>query len=146
MDQIEYVYTAGMTESEVDERLRENETGVLSLAKDGTAYAIPVSYYYDGTAMVLRLGDDEESKKLEFVEATDRASFLLFDASADDSWSIVVAGTLRELSDAETDDYDAAAVNDRFGSLRVFDESVDELALTLYELRIESVTGRRTTG
>ncbi|ESP89986.1 pyridoxamine 5'-phosphate oxidase family protein [Candidatus Halobonum tyrrellensis] len=144
MDQIEYVYTAGMTESEVDERLRESEAGVLSLADGGDAYAVPVSFHYDGASLHFRLGDEGDGRKFEFADATDRASFVLFDADGDDSWSVVAAGPLDRLSDAEADEYDAATLDERFGSLRVFGESVEETDLALYELRVEEVTGRRT--
>lgn len=147
MEHIEYVYTVGMTESEVADRLRESEVGVLALAGDGTAYAIPVSYYYDGSSLYFRLGDDEHSRKLEFVETTDEACFVLYGVEKpNESWSIVVTGPLRSLSDAEGSEYDAAAINERFGSLRVFDEPIDEIDLVLFELEITSITGRQTAG
>lgn len=144
MEHIEYVYTIGMTEAEVDDRLRESEAGVLALANDGTAYGVPVSYYYDGTSIHFRLGDDEQSRKLAFVETTDEACFVLFGTEGSDtSWSIVVTGPLRTRSDGEGDD--PAVLNERFSSLRVFDEAIDEMELVTFELRIEGITGRRTT-
>lgn len=144
MEDIEYVYTSGMTEPEVDDRLRENGAGVLSLARDGTAYAVPVSYYYDGESIFFRLGDDDHSRKLEFAGATDEACFVVYGVDEpDESWSVVVTGTLREVPDDDVT-YDAAEINERFTSVRVFDEAVDELDLVLFELRIAEIAGRRT--
>ncbi|MDS0300861.1 pyridoxamine 5'-phosphate oxidase family protein [Halogeometricum sp. S1BR25-6] len=146
MDRIEYVYTFGMSDDEVDERLRSESAGVLSLADDGAAYGIPVSHYYDGDSLLFRLSDDDDdSRKLDVAEATTEASFVLFDADGPDlSWSVVVTGSLRRLSEEEQAAYDATELNERFGPLRVFDENVDEIDLVLYEMEISSLLGRRT--
>lgn len=146
MRDVEYVYTGGMTETEVDDRLRSSETGVLSLADGGRAYAVPVSYHYDDGSIFLRLGDDDHSEKLELVETTEEACFVVYGVDEpDESWSVVVTGTLREVPD-DDEAYDPTEINERFSSLRVFDEAVDELDVVLYELRISEVTGRRTVG
>lgn len=146
IEHIDYVYTIGMTDSEVDECLHEGEAGVLALANGGRAYAVPASYYYDGLSLFFRLGDDEHSKKHEFIETTDEACFLLYGIDAPgESWSIIATGTLREVADPERAGFDAATINERFGSLRVFDEAIDEIDLALFELDIETITGRRTT-
>ncbi|ELZ28429.1 flavin-nucleotide-binding protein [Halogeometricum pallidum JCM 14848] len=145
MDHIEYVYTFGMTDDEVDERLRSESAGVLSLADDGVAYGVPVSYSYDGDSLLFRLSDDDDSKKLDFAEATAEASFALFGVDGPDaSWSVVAAGPLRRLSGDEREAYDAAEINERFGPLRVFDEDVDDIDLTLYEMEMTSLVGRYT--
>ena len=39
--------------------------------------------------------------------------------------------------------YDATAINERFAPIRLFDEALDEVDLTLYELRVEELAGRR---
>ncbi|MDS0295579.1 pyridoxamine 5'-phosphate oxidase family protein [Halogeometricum luteum] len=145
MDSIEYVYTFGMSDEEVDERLRSESAGVLSLADDGVAYGVPVCHYYDGDSLLFRLSDDEDSRKLDVAEATTEASFVLFDAAGRDvSWSVVATGSLRRLSEEERAAYDATELNERFGPLRVFDENVDEIDLVLYEMEITTLLGRRT--
>ncbi|SFR69718.1 hypothetical protein SAMN04487947_3669 [Halogeometricum rufum] len=144
MDHIQFVYTFGMEESEVEERLRSEVAGVLSLADDGTAYGVPVHHYYDGESLYFRLGDDDHSKKLSFVETTTEASFVLFGVEEPESWSVLVAGTLRRLTGEEREAFDAAEINEDFGPFRVFDEAVDEVELELFEMEISSVTGRQT--
>lgn len=120
---------------------------MLSLANPGDAYAVPVSFHYDGASLHFRLGEGgrENGRKFEFADATDRASLVVFDVDGDDSWSVVAAGPLERLPEAEVEEYDAATLDERFGALRVFGESVEETDLALYELRIEELTGRRTT-
>lgn len=145
MDQIEYVYTFGMSDEEVDERLRSESAGVLSLADDGVAYGIPVSHHYDGDSLLFRLSNDRDSKKLDIAETTTEASFVLFDTDGSDvSWSVVATGSLRRLSEDEREAYDAAELNERFGPLRVFDENIDDIDIVLYEMEIASLLGRRT--
>ena len=93
MDHVEYVYTTGMTESDVDDRLRAGEHGVLGLARDNEAYAIPLSYHYDGNRFLLGVSEhEEESEKSRFLETTETATFVCYEASTNQSWSIHVRG------------------------------------------------------
>ncbi len=140
MEHVEYLYTFGMDETELERKLNGADTGVLSLARDGDAYSIPVSFHYDGEKILLRLGIEEGSEKLSFVETTDTASFVVHEVTGEESWSILVQGSLVPASDALGD----ADINERFTPLRLFDESVDDVNPELYELRMESVTGRKT--
>ena len=139
MDHVEYVYTAGMDEAEVERRLTEGETGVLALASGSDAYAIPVAFHYDGDRIVFRLGTDDDARKMEYVEATGTASFVHYGVEGpESSWSVLVEGQLERDAIA----YDEAEVNERFTALRVFDEAVDDLEVELVAMRMERVTGR----
>lgn len=109
------------------------------------AYAIPVSFVSDGAVIRFRLGDDGDSRKLAFAEATDEACFVVHGVEGDrDSWSVVATGPLRRRSEDEWEATDPAAIDEAFPPLRVFDEAIEETELVGYELQIESVTGRRT--
>lgn len=138
MEHVEYVYTFGMTDGELDELIRTHDVGVLSLADAGDAYAVPVAYDYDGESLVVRLADHGDSTKMTYLEATETATFVVYE-TGDPSWSILVRGELRE-----RDDFDETHVNRRFSTLRVFGESIDEVETVVYELEMEEVTGRRT--
>ncbi|MEF8840662.1 MAG: pyridoxamine 5'-phosphate oxidase family protein [Haloarculaceae archaeon] len=144
MDHISYVETVGMDERELAEHLHGVEAGVLALADDGDAYAVPVSFRYDDGRLLLRLTDDGDSEKLAFARATDSATFVAFGSDGNDSWSVLARGPLVELDDDET----AALLEapDAFGSVRVFDEAVTELEIRVFELEAEAITGRRTAG
>jgi len=145
MDVTDRVYTAGMTDEEVDERLHECETGVLSLARDGDAYAVPVAYRYDGSTLRFRLADDGDSTKLAYADATETACFLAYGyEEAHDSWSIMARGPIRRLPEEAWEATAAADLDERYVPLRVFDEAIEETELVGYELVIEAITGRRT--
>ena len=141
MKHAEYVYTSGMTESEIDDRLRAGEHGVLGLAADDEAYAVPLSYHYDGDRFLLRVSEHEDdSEKRRFLEATATATFVCYESSTDGSWSVHVRGPIRRL-DAAVDD---ATLNERFQPFRLFDEAVESVTFSLYELGMETVIGRKT--
>ena len=140
MENVEYVYTFGMDETELEGKLRDADTGVLSIARDSDSYAIPVSFHYDGERLLLRFGVEEGGEKMPFMEGTGTASFVVYEAAGDESWSILVRGHLEPASES----LDDAAINERFVPLRVFGESISDVEPELYELRMESVTGRKT--
>jgi hypothetical protein len=145
MEHVEYVYTFGMDEAELADYLREHTTGVLALADAGDAYAVPVGYHFDGERLLIRLGVHDDSEKLDYLTNTERATFVVYDTSRDDrSWSVLARGTVHELSDEEQASISDAVVNDLYDPIRVFGEDVDELAATVFEFRIEELTGRRT--
>ncbi len=145
MDRIEYTYTFGMDDEEVVDALESHEVGVLSLASDGRGYAIPVAYLFDGSSLYVRLGTDSSSKKMSFIDETDEACFLLYEYEPpDDSWSVVATGPLSELTGDERAVFDDVTINEEFLRLRVFDEDVAEIDLEIYELEIETLTGRKT--
>lgn len=142
MDQFEHTYTVGMDEAAVEERLRTAETGVLSLAHGGEAYGIPVAYHWDGEAIIFRLGEHPDSEKVAFIDATERASFLVYHyAPSDESWSVLASGPIERLPPEEADLLEA---QDDFLPLRIFGEAMEELEPALYALEVESLTGRTT--
>lgn len=138
MEHVEHVYTFGMGEGELNELLYTSRVGILALADAGDTYAVPVAYDYDGESLVVRLADNEERTKVEYLETTDTATFVVHDVGTP-SWSIVVRGTLRE-----RDDYDEARLDRAFAPVRLFGEPVGETEARVCELEMEEVTGRRT--
>lgn len=142
MEHAEYVYTVGMDRSELDECLRDGEHGILALADGDDAYAVPLSYHYDGDRILLRVSSQGDGgEKTRFLETTDTATFVRYDASNSDSWSIHIQGAIHPWSE----DVDEATLNEWFPPFRIFDESIEDVEFTLYELVLESVVGRRTT-
>ncbi|MHB9287866.1 pyridoxamine 5'-phosphate oxidase family protein [Halobacteriales archaeon Cl-PHB] len=136
-----------MDRDEIDEFLREQGTGVLSLSRDGTAYAIPVSFGFAADSLyffLLRFGDD--SKKLDFVETTDEASFTTYDVEDANKWrSVVVTGPLTEVPDDEAEDLeDVMFDNAEFASLFPYGEPMTEQVR--YKLSVETVTGQKGHG
>jgi nitroimidazol reductase NimA-like FMN-containing flavoprotein (pyridoxamine 5'-phosphate oxidase superfamily) len=141
MKHVDYVYTVGMTDTELDEFLRLGEHGVLGLADGDDAYAVPLSYHYDGTRLLLRVSDhDDDSEKRQFLEATETATFIVYGASTADSWSIQVRGPIGEFES----DVEEATLREWFPPFRLFDEAVEAVDFSLFELEMESVVGRQT--
>ncbi|WP_336022929.1 pyridoxamine 5'-phosphate oxidase family protein [Halobellus salinisoli] len=151
MEHIEYAYTCGMDDEAVRERLETTETGVLALSKNNDSYAVPLAHYYDGEGLYFRLGVTEGSTKQAFLDATETATYVLYDteptedAREFDSWSVVVSGALSEIPNAEHDRFDTAEINSQFSPIRVFGEEIDEIDIRILELEIESIAGRETS-
>jgi hypothetical protein len=132
-----FIYTIGMDAAETNRYLQEHTTGVLSLAKAGSPYAIPVSYAADADGSVfIRLSDDQRSRKLDFLAESDEVSFLVYDGNGGNgSGSVSLRGILVEV--------DESTVPDDFGAFRVFDEDVDALSLRYFRLVETERIGRR---
>jgi hypothetical protein len=141
MEHIEFVYTFGMTEDEIAEKLASRENGVLALAQDGAAYAVPISFHYTEGEIYLRLARHEGSKKIDYIDSTTEASFLLYEYADDgSSWSVLAVGGITKVGEG----FDKTALNEQFPDLRIFDESVDDVELEIYRLDVSEITGRRT--
>lgn len=149
MKHIEYAYTRGMDKEELENRLRTAETGVLALADDGDAYAVPLAHYY-GDGLYFRLGITDDSTKQAFWDNTQTACYVLYGAEPTenprglDSWSIIVTGELVELPEAEHEMFDTAEINRHFSPIRVFDEAIEDIEITVAELDIDTMIGRVT--
>lgn len=141
MEHLEYVYTTGMTESDVDDHLRAGEHGVLGLAANNEAYAIPLSYHYDGDRFLLRVSEhDDDTEKGKFLKTTETATFVCYEASTKESWSIHVRGPIQKWEG----NVDETTLNEWFQPFRLFDEAVENVEFSLYELMMETVIGRET--
>lgn len=144
----DFTYTAGMSESEVEAALGERAHGVLALADGDESYAVPVFHHYENGSLLFRLGESPDSRKAEFIEATETATYVVYEvgSTADpaerEGWSVLARGPIHAVPEDEAG-YDATAINERFAPIRLFDEALDEVELTLYELRVEELAGRR---
>lgn len=136
-----------MSRAEVDEFLREQGVGVLSLADGREAYGVPISFGYDGDRLyffMVRFGEDSE--KLDYADATERASFATYDFPDEHHWrSVVVRGTVESVAEADLEAADEALFdNARFANLFPYGEPMTERPR--YRLTVESVTGQQGQG
>lgn len=135
-----------MSEDEIDAVLRRCGHGTLSLARDGEAYAVPMSFGFDGDRLYFVFRRPaERSRKLEFVEETERASFLVSDVDSKDDWgSVLVEGRLEAVGGGDWDALlEAVEGNAWFPSL--FSETDPMQDFLGYALTPEFVSGRRGT-
>ena len=131
-----------MDEAALAEALRTHGTGVLSLARDGEAYAVPVSFGYDGErCYFVFIGYHEPSTKAQFAESTERATLTVYEAPGRDDWhSVTVRGRLSRLGD---DDRPAAreAIDDNAWHPGLFRKADPRGRVELWALEAEEVTG-----
>jgi nitroimidazol reductase NimA-like FMN-containing flavoprotein (pyridoxamine 5'-phosphate oxidase superfamily) len=84
------------------------------VTRDGEAYGVPVPFVYDCDRLSLYLFQfGGESKKLGYSVHTRRACLTVIDVESRTEWrSVIVTGTLHELSDAEIE-HAEAVIDDR---------------------------------
>lgn len=141
----------GMDVSEAEARtyLGDAEFGVLGLTKEGEAYTVPLSFGYDTdlTTLYFLFAFEGESKKREFVETTETASFTVVESELPDAWtSVILTGTLTHLSDEESTAYAALADTATFPALYTFEDYVDmeSVEQSFYQFEVETITARRS--
>jgi nitroimidazol reductase NimA-like FMN-containing flavoprotein (pyridoxamine 5'-phosphate oxidase superfamily) len=133
-----------MDSLEITDFLDTQQTGVLSLARENDGYAIPLSFAYEENEQnfYLRLGYGSRSTKREFVDAVDRASFLVYDHT-DDGWKSVLArGYLDELSETTAESAGIqAAQNMKIPYFQVHGEDSGNLEFTIVRMDVTELTG-----
>jgi hypothetical protein len=140
---------AGLDSEAIEAFLDGQSTGILSLAKGDDSYAVPVSYTFDPESgdFYFRLGYAPDSRKREFVEATDRGTFVVA-AETESGWKSVVArgrlehrSTVEELS--RVGSADGASDADRELDIPFYHvfEAPSEALFALVRLRTEELTG-----
>lgn len=144
MEHVDYRYMGGMSEEEVDQHLRKHSHGVLALADDNDSYAVPLNYYYDESRLFLRVSTKLDSEKVAFAETTETATFVVYNVDEDTTWSILIRGAIRQLPETEQQEFTDTVINAEFSPFRLFDEAVEEVTMTIYELEPDQITGRQS--
>ena len=132
-----------MSDTDKDETLREHGTGVLALAREGEAYAVPVSFGYDGDhCHFVFVGYHDPSTKATFAETTERATLTVYAEDGRSDWhSVLVRGPVEKLaSEAE---WAAAreAIDDNGWYPSLFREADPRGSVDLWALEATAVTG-----
>lgn len=128
--------------------LEATEFGVLSLAKGGEAYSIPVSFGFDAEleTIYFMLAFDAGSKKREFLDATTRATLTVTLTDLPDEWrSVVASGRLAAVSgDEESNAYTALAATASFPAMYTFEDYFDlqTTEQSLYSMTVDSLGAR----
>lgn len=138
-----------MSASEIDGFLSDNETGVLSLARENEPYAIPISYGYDADSKTfyMRLVSTPESEKREFLSSSPQTRLVVYDENdAGTRYRSVVA-----IGDLEPVDPEDLSVEDieQYGEahrplFEIWGAGKDDLDIKLYKLQPTEISGRRT--
>lgn len=89
-----------MSDDQIDQLLRDEGVGVLSMADEGVPYGIPMSFGYDGAdrLYVLFAGHSEAGRKVSYAERSEVVSFLAYDIGSAEKWrSAVVSGPFERI-------------------------------------------------
>jgi nitroimidazol reductase NimA-like FMN-containing flavoprotein (pyridoxamine 5'-phosphate oxidase superfamily) len=135
-----------LSDSEIDSFLSQHETGVISLAREGKSYAVPISYGYDGRhrQFYLRLVSNPESKKREFLKSTPHTRLVVYEADDPVYTSIVATGTLNEISrDELTPEHIEQYGEAKRPLFEIWGESLPALNVRLYQLDPDELSGRQ---
>lgn len=139
---------AEMSPAEIDAFLDRAETGVISFARDGEPYAIPVSYGYDteSRTFYLRLVSTPGSRKRSFLGDAPATTLVVSEGTDDETYrSVVATGRLEELDPAELSPEQIA----QYGAAKrplfeMWGVEKPDLDIQLYELSPGELNGRRT--
>lgn len=139
--------------AEIDTFLADQSTGTLSLANDDDAYGVPVAFTFDEESrnVYFRLGYGPDSLKRQFIDATETATFVVADETADGWKSVIVRGEVEHLSSVDdlntthpggsADPSVSQAIRDlEIPYYQVFEEPSD-MMFTLVRLRTDEITG-----
>lgn len=133
-----------MEESEIENVLRDEDTGVLSLSDGADTYAVPESFAFDGEDLYFQLVYTEDSQKMAFIETTELATFTVF-VDDMDAHSVIVRGEMEAVPETEVVQASRAfSENAVVPMLNVsVDEPVDQLNFDFYRLRPVETSGRK---
>ncbi|WP_276259134.1 pyridoxamine 5'-phosphate oxidase family protein [Haloglomus litoreum] len=136
-----------MVTEDVTEFLERQGYGVLSLADEGRAYGIPVSYGYDADEgrFVLEIVNTPDSEKQRFIDASTEVSLTVLEYGDPDTWQSAIArGTLTPLAEDEVSDRLAALffaqAEDVAKEIRWSD--FEQFERRWYELDVAELSGR----
>jgi nitroimidazol reductase NimA-like FMN-containing flavoprotein (pyridoxamine 5'-phosphate oxidase superfamily) len=134
-----------MGRAEVDELLETVRFGVLSLARDGRPYGLPLSFGFDGEDQLYFqfIGQSDEGRKLEYAEDAERASFLAYDVVDASEWrSVIVEGAIDRIDQNRWDAAREAMAENAFRPdlLIEVDREQDP---RVWQLEIEDWSGRQ---
>lgn len=133
-----------MTEQEVDAFLKENGYGTLSLADAGNAYAVPISFGYDGERLFMYLVEfGNESEKLDHFDATETGCLTTYQVESQYDWaSTIVRGELVAVADTDRK-YMEEVMESNAWHPSLFPPAEPTTGIDRVELVIEEATGRK---
>ena len=134
-----------LSDAEVDAFLARHETGVLSLAREETPYAIPISYGFDEASRdaFLRLVSTPDSETRKVLGSDPRARIVVHETDGDAYTSVIGVGTLRRVDlDELTPESIAQYGETRRPRCEIWADGNADLDSALYRCVPERLTGR----
>lgn len=135
-----------MSDEEVNELMRRSGAGVVALADENDAYAVPMSFGYDADegAVYMMMAFAPESKKRRWIRNTETASFVVYEFDGDDeARSVVVTGRIEEVSDDAERGYAALTDNADFTVMHESGTLPEDADYSVHRLKADELSGRR---
>ncbi len=132
-----------LDDAEVDDVLRAQGAGVLSMSADGVPYGVPLSFGYDGDSLYFAfLGATADLRKETYAEQSDVASFSAVDIDPGGAWrSVIVSGPLDRIAPDEWDAAREAMLDNAYQSGLLAEHELQENP-NVWALEIEERSGR----
>jgi nitroimidazol reductase NimA-like FMN-containing flavoprotein (pyridoxamine 5'-phosphate oxidase superfamily) len=136
-----------MDDDEIASFLTAEGHGVLAFGGE-SPYAIPMSYGYDpdARAVYVHMSAFEGSEKAARLDGPTAVSLVVSRYEGPDRWrSVVVDGTLSELSEADVDRRDVleSFKGGSLASVDVFNRPLSDISFEWYVLDPSSISGRQ---
>lgn len=133
-----------LSQDECSNLLSAAKYGRLGLAKENLPYVVPLSYVYQDNRIYLH--SSGSGKKIEYVTENPRVCFQI-DVLEKERWSSVIASGVAKLSDsveAKQKMFDAFTKKGQggHGGKKFSREELERMPMTIWEIEIESLTGR----
>jgi nitroimidazol reductase NimA-like FMN-containing flavoprotein (pyridoxamine 5'-phosphate oxidase superfamily) len=117
--------------------------GCLTLADEGVAYSVPMSFGYDGdSTLYFQAQTDEDSDKMAYLDATTTATFLASEVQPPDWTSVIVRGAIGKVPEEEVEEAYAAFAENAWFPACPWTPDKDPTEVAFYKLEAQEVTGR----
>jgi len=134
-----------LSEGAVDEFLERTGYGVLSLAREREAVALPVSFGYDGDrTLYFQFGWSGDSEKMAAIRETDRAAVVAYEVTPPSWQSVVVRGTVSRVPEAEQQRAHETHRENAWVPMNAFETPLEDVEFGLYKLEADGMTGYGT--
>jgi len=135
-----------MSDDEVDDVMQRAGAGVVALADENDAYAVPMSFGYDAEerAVYMMMAFAPESKKRRWIRNTETATFVVYEFDDDsEARSVVVTGRIEEADDDAGKGYASLTDNAEFTVMHESGALPEDTEHSVYRLDADSISGRR---
>ncbi len=119
--------------------------GVLAVAKEGQSYAFPTSFGYDGeSTLYFQFERETDSRKMAFVDATERATYVVYNVQPPEWRSVIVEGSLSIVAEEDLETAYQAHRANAWVPMNVFSKPLGDVEFEFYELDIDAISGYGT--
>lgn len=135
-----------MNDDEIRSFLSNQRMGVIGLPTGEVPYMLPMSFGFDGDSnLYFTFIGGPDSRKLELMEQTERARFLVYSVETMFTWeSAMLVGTVEQIAEDEWEELQDV-INVAWRP-EVFQSASEDTDIAVYRFHIEELDGIKHTG